>query len=183
MTRQPGVAEPSLVGHYAGPVTRALAYALDSAASIGSYAVLVSLGIYVVNLITGIGATRSDVPALVWSLGLVLWLWLYYGYSWSVSGQTLGMAVVGIRVVRRDGAPLRFRQAFVRPPALALSFLTGFLGFVGVVVGRERRALHDVVAGTAVVYSWDARAARLRFLARHPHPAVPAAPAADVAGR
>jgi hypothetical protein len=24
--------------------------------------------------------------------------------------------------------------------------------------------LHDVIAGTAVIYSWDARAARLQFL-------------------
>ena len=31
---------------------------------------------------------------------------------------------------------------------------------------REHRALHDLIAGTAVVYAWDARAARLRFLAR-----------------
>jgi transposase len=28
------------------------------------------------------------------------------------------------------------------------------------------RALHDLIAGTAVIYSWDARAARLRFLSR-----------------
>ena len=26
--------------------------------------------------------------------------------------------------------------------------------------------LHDLIAGTAVIYAWDARAARLRFLAR-----------------
>ena len=32
--------------------------------------------------------------------------------------------------------------------------------------GDRRRALHDVIAGTAVIYSWDARAARLRFLSR-----------------
>ena len=31
---------------------------------------------------------------------------------------------------------------------------------------RERRALDDFVAGTAVVYDWDARAAHLRSLAR-----------------
>jgi len=35
-----------------------------------------------------------------------------------------------------------------------------------VLVQRERRALHDLIARTAVVYSWDARAARLRWLAR-----------------
>ena len=36
----------------------------------------------------------------------------------------------------------------------------------GILVQRERRALHDLIAGTAVVHAWDARAARLRFLAR-----------------
>jgi uncharacterized RDD family membrane protein YckC len=35
-----------------------------------------------------------------------------------------------------------------------------------VLLGANRRALHDVIAGTAVIYSWDARAARLRFLSR-----------------
>jgi uncharacterized RDD family membrane protein YckC len=40
------------------------------------------------------------------------------------------------------------------------------LGFIGILLGRNRRALHDVIAGTVVIYSWDARAARLRFLSR-----------------
>ena len=35
--------------------------------------------------------------------------------------------------------------------------------FVGILLGDRRRALHDVIAGTAVIYSWDAQAARLRF--------------------
>ncbi|MCW2907826.1 MAG: hypothetical protein JWL68_2615, partial [Actinomycetia bacterium] len=33
-------------------------------------------------------------------------------------------------------------------------------------VQREHRALHDLIAGSCVIYAWDARAARLRFLAR-----------------
>ena len=37
---------------------------------------------------------------------------------------------------------------------------------LNILVGGRRRALHDVIAGTAVIYSWDARAARLRFLSR-----------------
>jgi phage shock protein PspC (stress-responsive transcriptional regulator) len=45
-------------------------------------------------------------------------------------------------------------------------------------VGREHRALHDVIAGTAVVYGWDARAARLRFLAREAEPGAGAGRAA-----
>jgi len=50
--------------------------------------------------------------------------------------------------------------------AFPLSFLLLGLGFVGIVIGRERRALHDVIAGTTVVYDWDARSARLRLLTR-----------------
>ena len=46
--------------------------------------------------------------------------------------------------------------------ALPLSFLFLGLGFAGILLGDRR----DVIAGTAVIYSWDARAARLRFLSR-----------------
>jgi hypothetical protein len=44
-------------------------------------------------------------------------------------------------------------------------------------VQREHRAVYDLIAGTAVVYAWDARAARLRFLARQSEPIADAAEA------
>jgi uncharacterized RDD family membrane protein YckC len=181
MTPPRGMPEPSLIGHYAGAVTRTLAHAIDAAVSVAAYAVLISVTLYVVNLVSGAGVTRSDVPAAVWSAGLALWVWLYYSYAWGVSGQTLGMVVVGVRVVRRDGAPLAVWQAVVRPPALALSFATLGIGFVGILVGRERRGLQDVLAGTVVVYAWDARTARLRFLARQTDPRERPASPVDVA--
>jgi hypothetical protein len=49
---------------------------------------------------------------------------------------------------------------------LPLSFLPLGFGLVGIVVGREHRALHDVLAKTTVVYAWDAQKVRLRRLAR-----------------
>jgi uncharacterized RDD family membrane protein YckC len=76
------------------------------------------------------------------------------------------MALFGVRVVRDDGTDASGRRAVVRTLALPLSFLLLGLGFVGILLGGRRRALHDVIAGTAVIYSWDARAARLRFLSR-----------------
>jgi hypothetical protein len=54
----------------------------------------------------------------------------------------------------------------VRALVFPLSFLLLGLGFLGILVQREHRALHDLIAGSAVIYAWDARAARLRFLAR-----------------
>ncbi len=76
------------------------------------------------------------------------------------------MALFGVRVVRDDGADASGRRAVVRTLAPPLSFLLLGLGFAGILLGGRRRALHDVIAGTAVIYSWDARAARLRYLSR-----------------
>jgi uncharacterized RDD family membrane protein YckC len=76
------------------------------------------------------------------------------------------MAIIGLRVVNRDGSGIRARQAVVRALTLPLGALLLGLGYIGIVVGRERRALQDVCAGTTVVYDWDARAARWRLLSR-----------------
>jgi uncharacterized RDD family membrane protein YckC len=71
-----------------------------------------------------------------------------------------------VRAVTGDGTDASGRRAVVCTLALPLSFLFLGLGFAGVIGGDKRRALHDVIAGTAVIYSWDVRAARLRFLSR-----------------
>ena len=76
------------------------------------------------------------------------------------------MALIGVRVVRADGSHLSTRRVVVRVLALPLSFLLFGLGLALIVLRGDRRALHDLIAGSAVVYAWDARAARLRFLAR-----------------
>ena len=63
--------------------------------------------------------------------------------------------------------------------SLAQSIAERVLDLV-ILVQREHRALHDFIAGTVVIYAWDARAARLRFLAREP---LPAASPDAIAGR
>jgi len=76
------------------------------------------------------------------------------------------MAVFGVQVVRDDGGDVSERRAALRTLALPLSFLLLALGFLVIMFGDRRRALHDVIAGTTVIYARDARAARLRFLSR-----------------
>jgi hypothetical protein len=97
--------------------------------------------------------------------------------SWAAAGRTPGMALLGLRVVRADGGELDPWRGVLRALVFPLSILLCGLGFVGILVQREHRALHDLLAGTAVVYSWDARATRFRFLARtapRPRPLTPA---------
>lgn len=161
-------AEPTLVGHYSGPVSRLVAWVLDALLIGLTFSLTIGGGLWVFNLITGSHVPRDDIPAWLWSLLLVTWIALYFGYCWASSGQTPGMAVFGLRVVAGDGEHLAPRHALVRLVVYPLSFLFFGLGMVGIVVGRRHRALHDVAADSAVVYDWDARAAHLRFLARRP---------------
>jgi len=161
-------------GNYAGSVSRFTAYAIDLLASSGVFALALAAISYVVQIVTGnqVSWNRQNIVVVIF---YVAWEFFYFGYSWAVSGRTFGMAVLGVRVVRADGAAAEPRRGVVR------ALLFG-LGFLGILVQRERRALHDLIAGTAVVYAWDARAARLRFLARAAETAAPPATASPLAG-
>ena len=163
--RVPAAGQESLQGRYAGFASRFAAYAVDAAASTVVFMLALAALSFAVSVVTGksVSWTKDDTWA---GLGYVIWLFIYFAYSWAASGKTFGMALLGVRVVRSDGADAGARRAVTRTLALPLSFLIFGLGFAGIVTGRRRRALHDVIADTAVIYSWDARAARLRFLAR-----------------
>jgi uncharacterized RDD family membrane protein YckC len=156
-------------GHYAGSVSRFLAYAIDVTASSAVFALALAGVSYVVSVVTGRDVSWNKENIVV-AILFVAWEFAYFGYSWAASGKTFGMAVLGVRVVRADGTAVRPRNAVLRTLAFPLSFLLLGLGFAGILVQREHRALHDLIAGTAVVYAWDARAARLRFLAREAEP-------------
>jgi uncharacterized RDD family membrane protein YckC len=91
-----------------------------------------------------------------------------FGYFWlstAATGRTPGKALLGLRVLRGDGDTVGGGAAFVRALVFPVSFVFG-LGFVGVIGGRSRRALHDVAARTVVVYDRDSvvpiSAAKLR---------------------
>jgi uncharacterized RDD family membrane protein YckC len=169
VARTPAAAQESLQGRYAGFASRFAGYAVDAGASTVVFMLALAAVSFAVSVVTGkpVNWNRDDTWAGVAYAG---WLFIYFAYSWAASGKTFGMALLGVRVVRSDGADAGARRAAVRTLALPLSFLIFGLGFTGIVLGRRRRALHDVIAGTVVVYSWDARAARLRFLSRPTSP-------------
>lgn len=152
-------------GHYAGFASRLVAFGADVGASWGLYTLAVALFNAAFKLVTGrsYNLTNHQVLALVI---LSVWEFVYYSYQWAVGGRTIGMAVFGLQVVTTEGGPIGGRQAVVRTLGLAVSLALFFVAFWGIIFQRERRALDDLIAGTAVVYSWDARAARLRWMAR-----------------
>lgn len=155
----------SMQGHYAGAVTRLAAFAVDQGIASGLFAAASLLFTQALALVTS-DTVKVNLSNAVTGLVFLIWLFIYYAYPWSMSGKTPGMALLGIRVVRADGGAATARNAVLRTLALPLSFLTLGIGFLPIIFGRHRQALHDRIADTAVVYSWDARGARWRFLAR-----------------
>ena len=157
-------------GHYAGAVSRATALIIDIGIVFGLYA----LGVAGIDLLSRVvlGIELSeDRSGLLWGIVLGTWAFLYMYVSLAIAGRTVGMGLVGLRVVTTDGGTLPGSRAFWRTVAFPFSALLFGLGFLGVLVGRRHRALHDVVAGTCVVYYWGDRVAELpapisAFLAR-----------------
>jgi len=152
-------------GQYAGAVSRLVAFGADVGASWGLFTLGAAALAFTIQLASGASFSLSN-HQIVSLIVAVIWEFLYFAYQWTLSGKTIGMAVLGIRVVKTDGSPVGARQAIIRTLTLPLSIIVFGLGFLGILTNRRRYAWHDRFAKTAVVYSWDARAARLRWLAR-----------------
>ncbi len=67
-------------------------------------------------------------------------------------GQTVGKMAAGIAIIRIDGSPLTYLRCLGRWAGYLLSGLLLSLGFVMAAFTKQKRALHDYVAGTRVVY-------------------------------
>jgi uncharacterized RDD family membrane protein YckC len=149
-------------GHYAGPVSRLLAYAADTFLISVLYTGGVALLRFAVDAAT---PWRLDVEGVVFAVGWFAWAALYFGASWISFARSPGMSLLGLRIVRANGSDLDQRHALIRLIAFPLGFLTLGAGFLGIVLRQTRQALYDRIADTAVVYDWDAEAAKLRELA------------------
>ena len=147
-------------GRYAGPVTRFIALVLDILIVTTGFTVVVAGATYLVELVSPIEVEPAR--GLWYIVGFVVWALLYLWLSIAVFGKTLGKTVMGVRVVDSEGSlALHSRQSLIRAVSYPLSFVVLGLGLLGVLFGRERRAWHDHFAGTAVVYDWGSRTARL----------------------
>jgi uncharacterized RDD family membrane protein YckC len=136
--------------HYVGLVTRALAFAVDSAI-INGLALLLGA---VVGLALSVISIPSEVETVALAIGGVLYLlWLvgYFVVFWSTTGQTPGNRVFRFRVRPVAGERLLPRRALLRFIGLTLSALPLFAGFLLILVNDRRRGLHDLLARTVVV--------------------------------
>jgi uncharacterized RDD family membrane protein YckC len=132
--------------------SRILAYLIDMA--------VVTVGILAGVLAVTLIGQATDVVVPDWvALTIVLvllpgwWLGYFIAFETLWRGRTLGKAALGLRVVTREGAPVRFRHAAIRALLGLVDFALagGFFAVVFILFTRDNQRLGDLVAGTLVL--------------------------------
>lgn len=128
--------------------SRALALAIDLAVVWAGY-LLISIGLAL--------ATASLDEAAVMAVSIATFLLVLVGAPIAVEtlshGRSLGKLACGLRVVRDDGGPIRFRHALVRGAIGVVEILMSFgvIACIASLVSARGRRIGDVFAGTLVV--------------------------------
>lgn len=116
---------------------------------------LLLLASMMVTLPVGILLGEAAANALPGNPWFRLWLALvpplFFVLFWLKGGQTLGMRSWRLRVIRDDGQPLAWRDALKRLVGALLSWLPLGLGYLWILVDRDRLAWHDRLSGTRLV--------------------------------
>jgi uncharacterized RDD family membrane protein YckC len=147
---------PAGAPQYAGLVTRTVAFVIDAAIINGVAFLLVAGASLVLSMF---GSSIDDLPDwLVVVVGAGGWIVLagsYFVGSWALTGQTVGMRVMAIRVVRKDGGHVSVWRGFRRLVGAVIAAIPLFAGYLLILVDDRRRGLQDRIAGTVVVFVTD----------------------------
>ncbi len=128
--------------------SRALAVLLD---------LVVAVAVYVAVTVALVASTSTLDDAARTALTIATFVLVLVGGPIAVEtlshGRSLGKMACGLRVVRDDGGPIRFRHALVRGLIGVIEILMtfGVIACVASLVSARGRRLGDVFAGTLVV--------------------------------
>lgn len=140
----------------AGFVSRTLASLIDIAAMVAAIAGLGVLSAAIELVLPQWSWLSTAVPAALGAASSLVVL-VYLTVPVAVTGRTPGKAVMGLRVVRTDGRALSPLRALARTLAYLVSLLPAGLGFLWVLFDADRKAWHDHLVGSRVVYQPEAR--------------------------
>ena len=129
---------------FAGPGARLVAYIVD----------IIIVGLFTALLaIIGVAAVVVvPVLAVLPFIAVFLVSLLYFPYYWQRSGQTPGMRMMNVKVVRdADGGPLSWGSALLRLIGYWVSAAVFYIGFIWIFIDKRKRGWHDLIAGTVVI--------------------------------
>jgi uncharacterized RDD family membrane protein YckC len=137
---------------YAGLVSRTVALAIDAVTLTIGFAIASGVFGLILSLFTAVEVSSPGAvlgAAVTWSLVVAG----YFVLFWTLTGETPGMRLMALRVIDRGGDPPGLGKALVRLVGMILAAIPFFAGYLLILVDDRRRGLHDMLAGTTVVYA------------------------------
>ena len=151
----PGSAFPPVARHYAGFWIRFVAIVIDGIIlSIAGAIVGLPFGMYSMGIphdMPDSGTSFIGTLFLVRVVALAIAI-AYYAYFLTKHGGTPGKLALGLRVINADGGPVSIGQAIGRYFCYWLDTITLFIGFIIAAFDSQKRALHDMICSTRVIY-------------------------------
>ncbi len=163
--------QPAPVG-YVGLVTRAVALLID-AIVIDVIAVLIGGAINLIASLLGAQGSIDPVGAILGAAAWVAWSLFYFVTFWTLTGQTFGNRILGIRVISATGGRVGFRRAVKRFVGLILAIIPLGAGLISVFTDERRRGFHDRLADTLVRWDVDEETESAVRAHRHETPVEP----------
>ncbi len=140
----------ALRGRRAGIVSRGVAYVIDFAVVFAGYPVLVWIYGAVVALLHFETPHYPDLPDWAEVALPITWTWVYFTGAWVLTGRTVGMTLMGLKVVARTRIHVGIVRANIRFVVMTSTIL--WIGPLWLACSRSRLAIHDRVARTQVIY-------------------------------
>ena len=129
---------------FGSPGSRLVGYLVDGLIQFGLGIGLLLVGTILLVIFAPLG--------IVAFLAGGLFLFLYFPYFWQKSGQTPGMKLMGIKVVRdADGGPVSWGSAILRLIGYYISAIVFYIGYIWIFIDKRKRGWHDLIAGTVVI--------------------------------
>lgn len=102
-------------------------------------------------LFSAILSSFEQVPDWV-RMSVFIFIWVVYEPLFVTIGCTLGNYVIGVRVRKHNdfNARINLFSALIR---YAVKMALGWLSFVTIHTSNQRRAIHDLAAGSVMIYA------------------------------
>ena len=146
-----------LNGRAAGFVTRLLAYAADLVVLAGIVALGGWIAVLADNTLEAIGVEARVDLAAIYVVMIPFIIALYFVVSWALTGRTIGKSLMGLRIVGVKGRPPTIGRSVIRVLGYVVSAIVFWAGYWWVLIDDERKAWHDHMASTSVVYDYTRR--------------------------
>jgi uncharacterized RDD family membrane protein YckC len=98
------------------------------------------------------GEAVSDQQTLIYRIYILVISFFFYGWFWTHGGQTLGLRAWKIKVLTRDQKPINWTQALLRFTTAIPSWGFFGIGFLWILVDKNRRSWHDHLSKTALFF-------------------------------